>query len=121
VGRKSVNVGDHVQPGEPLVAIVQTGRLWITANFKETQLDRMAPGQHVTIDVDAFGRSFEGEVESLPGASGARYSLFPPENATGNFVKVVQRLPVRIRLAPGQAGLDRLRPGMSVEPKVRVR
>ncbi|HEY2406164.1 MAG TPA: HlyD family secretion protein [Polyangiaceae bacterium] len=121
VGKKSVNIGDHVEPGQQLLAIVQTGTLWVTANFKETELARMHPGQRARIDVDAYGSTFTGRVESMPGASGARYSLFPPENASGNYVKVVQRLPVRIRLDPGQPGLERLRPGMSVEPKVYVR
>lgn len=121
IGRKSINVGDRVQPGEQLLALVQLDHLWVTANFKETQLARMRPGQAVRVSVDAYGDTLSGKVESMPGASGARFSLFPPENATGNYVKVVQRLPVRIRLDPGQAGLDRLRPGMSVEPKVYVR
>ncbi|MEO8878421.1 MAG: HlyD family secretion protein, partial [Polyangiaceae bacterium] len=121
VGKKSVNVGDHVGPGQPLLAIVQTDALWVTANFKETQLERMHPGERVKISVDAFPGTFDANVESMPGASGAKYSLFPPENATGNYVKVVQRLPVRLSFVKGQAGLDRLRPGMSVEPKVFVR
>ena len=121
IGKKSVNVGDHVEPGQPLVAIVQTSDLWVTANFKETQLEKMHPGERVKVHVDAYGTTFTGKVESMPGASGAKYSLFPPENATGNYVKVVQRLPVRLRLDPNQPGLDLLRPGMSVEPKVYVR
>jgi membrane fusion protein (multidrug efflux system) len=121
VGQKEVNVGDRVQPGQELLAIVQVDDLWVTANFKETQLRDMRPGQRVDVGVDALGRTFHGHVDTLPGASGARFSLFPPENATGNYVKVVQRLPVRIRLEPGQPGLDRLRPGMSVEPKVWLR
>jgi membrane fusion protein (multidrug efflux system) len=121
IGKKSVNVGDHVQPGQQLLAVVQTGRLWVTANYKETQLREMHPGQRVTLAVDAFGTDLRGEVDNLAGASGARYSLLPPENATGNFVKVVQRLPVRITLDPNQPGADRLRPGMSVEPKVWLR
>jgi len=90
----------------------------VTANFKETQLDRMRPGQRVKIHVDAFDADYEGYVDDLPGASGERTSLLPPENATGNFVKVVQRLPVRIRFKPGQNSDHRLRLGMSVEPKV---
>jgi len=81
----------------------------------------MREGLRADVHVDALGQNFRGHVESMPGASGSRFSLFPPENATGNFVKVVQRLPVRIRLDPGQANLDRLRPGMSVEPKVSLR
>ncbi len=118
VGAKTVEVGQQVAPGQALFAITQTGDLWVTANFKETQVRGMHPGQSATISVDALGQKFDGYVENLPGATGARYSLLPPENATGNFVKVVQRLPVRLRFKPGQAGLDRLRPGMSVEPKV---
>ncbi len=121
VGKKAVNVGDHVQPGQALFAVVQTDDLWVTANFKETQVERMYPGQKVKVSVDAFSGTLDATVENLPGASGAKYSLFPPENATGNYVKVVQRLPVRLKLDHGQAGLDRLRPGMSVEPKVYVR
>jgi membrane fusion protein (multidrug efflux system) len=118
VGQKSVAVGDRVQPAQPMLAVVQVHHLWITANFKETQLRQMVPGQRADVHVDALDVTFHGHVESLPGASGARFSLLPPENATGNFVKVVQRLPVRIALDPDQPGLDRLRPGMSVEPKV---
>jgi membrane fusion protein (multidrug efflux system) len=120
-GKKSVNVGDRVQPGQELAAITQTGRLWVTANFRETQLARLKPGQRASIYVDAIGRDVEGTVESIAAATGARFSLLPPENATGNYVKVVQRMPVRIAIDAGQPGLDRLRPGMSVEPKVRVR
>jgi membrane fusion protein (multidrug efflux system) len=119
VGRRTVEVGNRIQPGAELLYITQLDDLWVTANFKETQLDRMKPGQRAVISVDALGgRRFEGYVESMPGASGARFSLLPPENATGNYVKVVQRLPVRIRLKPGQDQEHRLRPGMSVEPKV---
>ena len=120
-GQKGVNVGDRIQPAQEVLAIVQVDNLWITANFKETQLRRMTPGQAAEVRVDALDRTFRGHVESLPGASGARFSLLPPENATGNYVKVVQRLPVRIALDRGQPDLDRLRPGMSVEPKVWLR
>ena len=121
LGRKSVHAGEHVQPGQQLFALTQTDRLWVTANFRETQIERMRPGQPVRIHVDAISRDFRGAVESFAGATGSRYSLLPPENASGNYVKVVQRIPVRIRLDPGQPGLERLRPGMSVEPAVRVR
>ena len=121
VGSKSVNVGDHVQPGQQLAGITQTVHLWVTADFRESQLQKMHPGQPVKIHVDALDREFRGQVESLPGATGSRYSLLPPENATGNYVKVVQRLSVRISLDPGQDGYDRLRPGMSVEPTVSLR
>jgi membrane fusion protein (multidrug efflux system) len=121
VGKKAVNVGDHVAPGQQLIAVVQTGELWVTANFRETQLEHMRPGQPVEIHVDALNAGLTGRIESLGGVTGARVSVLPPENATGNYVKVVQRIPVRIRLDPGQPGIDRLRPGMSAEPKVRIR
>jgi membrane fusion protein (multidrug efflux system) len=120
-GEKSVEVGEQVRPGQQLLAISQTDEVWVTANFKETQLKRMHPGQPVSVSVDALDRKFDGLIESMPGATGAVYSVLPPENATGNYVKVVQRLPVRIRLKRDQAGLDLLHPGMSVEPVVRVR
>jgi membrane fusion protein, multidrug efflux system len=118
VGKKTVEVGMRVSPGQELMAIVPLDDIWITANFKETQLKTMKEKQRVTVKVDANGREYEGYVESLAAASGAKYSLLPPENATGNYVKVVQRIPVRIRLKPGQNDDHRLRPGMSVEPKV---
>ena len=121
VGDKTVEVGSYVSPGQELFAITQINDLWVTANFKETQIRNMHPGQTVTIHVDALSQDFNGYVENLPGATGAEYSLLPPENATGNFVKVVQRLPVRIRFKPGQPNAQRLRPGMSVEPKVWVK
>ena len=120
VAKRAAEVGQHVEPGQQVVLITQIDDLWVTANFKETQLRRMRPGQSVRLSVDALKADFDGYIESLPAASGAVTSLLPPENATGNFVKVVQRLPVRIRFKPNQNGLDRLRPGMSVEPKVRV-
>ncbi|HVZ89344.1 MAG TPA: HlyD family secretion protein [Polyangia bacterium] len=120
VAKKAVNVGDHVSPGQQLVAVAQTGDLWVTANFRETQIERMKPGMSVDLHVDALGANMTGKIESIGGATGSRLSVLPPENASGNYVKVVQRIPVRIRLDPGQSGLDRLRPGMSVEPKVRV-
>jgi membrane fusion protein, multidrug efflux system len=118
VSKRSVEIGATVQPGQQLFTISQISDLWVTANFKETQLRRMHPGQRVSISVDAFDQKFGGYVENMPGATGAITSLLPPENATGNYVKVVQRLPVRIRFDKDQQGLDRLRPGMSVEPKV---
>ena len=117
VGKRSVEVGQHVDPGEELLAIVRNDDLWVTANFKETQLSRMRRGEPATIHVDSFDRDFTGVVESLSGASGEKYSLLPAENATGNYVKIVQRIPVRIRL-DGQQDLDPLRPGMSVEATV---
>jgi membrane fusion protein (multidrug efflux system) len=118
VGKKNVQPGQQVSPGQQLMAVVPLNHLWATANFKETQLKRMRPGQRVTLHVDSYGRDYEGVVESLAGASGARFSLLPPENATGNYVKVVQRLPVRIRINEGQDPNHMLRPGMSLEPKV---
>ncbi|MFO0727556.1 MAG: HlyD family secretion protein [Myxococcota bacterium] len=120
VGKKSVAVGDRVAPGQQLMAITQAEGLWVTANFRETQLARLRPGQHAKVHVDALDSELEGELESIGGATGSRLSVLPPENASGNYVKVVQRIPVRIRLNPGQSGLDRLRPGMSVEPEVSV-
>ncbi len=118
IGNKTVEVGQQVAPGQELFAITPTDDLWVTANFKETQVNHMQPGQRVTVHVDALDLDLEGVVENMPGATGAKYSLLPPENATGNYVKVVQRLPVRIRFRPNQPGQERLRPGMSVEPKV---
>jgi len=121
VGEKTVEVGQRIQPGEQLFAVSQTQDIWITANFKETQLRKMRPGQKVDIHVDAYGRTFRGYVENMPGSTGSVASLLPPENATGNFVKVVQRLPVRIRLNQGEDPQHLLRLGMSVEPKVWLR
>jgi len=121
LGKKSVNVGERIQPGQQIVPLTHTGRLWVTANFRETQIRLMKPGQKASVHVDAIDRDYSGVVESFSGATGSRYSLLPPENASGNYVKVVQRLPVRITIDPGQPELERLRPGMSVEPKVRVR
>src|SRR2546423_330895 len=118
VTERSVEVGQHIQAGEQLCVISQLEDIWITANFKETQLRKMRPGQPVDVKVDAFGYKYHGYVESMPGATGAVTSLLPPENATGNFVKVVQRMPVRIRLKAGEDPEHRLRPGMSVVPKV---
>ncbi len=120
IGRKTVELGHRVQPGQSLLAIVPLDDIWITANFKETQLKQMRPGQSVIIRIDTFGRDYKGKVESLPGAAGPLFSLFPPENATGNYVKVVQRFPVRIRLDEDQDAEHILRPGMSVEPTVDV-
>jgi membrane fusion protein (multidrug efflux system) len=120
VGRKSVEEGQRVQPGQQLLTIIPLDDLWITANFKETQLRKMKPGQPVTIRADASGRDYKGHVDSIGGATGSRFSLLPPENATGNYVKVVQRVPVRIVLEEGENADHRLRPGMSVEPSVRL-
>jgi membrane fusion protein (multidrug efflux system) len=121
IGRRTVEAGQRVQPGQQLLTIIPVDDLWITANFKETQLQKMKPGQAVTIRADASGRDYRGHIDSLGGATGSRFSLLPPENATGNYVKVVQRVPVRIVLDPGENDDHRLRPGMSVEPKVKLR
>ncbi len=121
ISQKTVEVGQRIQPGEELFTISQLDDIWITANFKETQLRKMHPGEKVDIYVDAYGRTFRGYVENMPGATGSVASLLPPENATGNFVKVVQRLPVRIRLNQGEDPQHLLRLGMSVEPKVWLR
>jgi membrane fusion protein (multidrug efflux system) len=118
ISKRTVEVGEHVSKGQRLVTLAALGDLWVTANFKESQVKQMHPGQSVSISVDAFDQDFDGTVEAMPGSTGSITSLLPPENATGNYVKVVQRLPVRIRFKPGQQGLDRLRPGMSVVPKV---
>jgi membrane fusion protein, multidrug efflux system len=120
VAKKSMAVGDRVSPGQAVIAISQGDSLWVTANYRETQLERIEPGMPASVHVDALYLVLQGSVESIGGATGSRLSVLPPENATGNYVKVVQRIPVRIKLAPGQAGIDRLRIGMSVEPKVTV-
>jgi len=125
VGKRSVEDGQNVSIGQELVTIVPLDDVWVTANFKETQLAHMRPGQPVEIKVDANGRTWKGHLSNLGGGTGSVFSLLPPENATGNYVKVVQRVPVRIDFdrAEGQEfnveGL--LKPGLSVEPKVRVR
>jgi membrane fusion protein (multidrug efflux system) len=126
VGKRSVQVGENVGVGQDLMAIVPLRDVWATANFKETQLSHMQPGQPVKIKVDTYGgRKWEGHVTSIGGATGAKYSLLPPENATGNYVKVVQRIPVRIDFdgndKPDFNKDGLLRPGMSVEPEVKVR
>jgi membrane fusion protein (multidrug efflux system) len=121
VSNRTVEAGQNVQPGQELMKIVSVDEIWVTANFKETQLHHMRPGQDVTVSVDAYDREYKGKVQSIAGASGARFSLLPPENATGNYVKVVQRIPVKITLNPGQNNDHLLRPGMSVDPKVWIK
>jgi membrane fusion protein (multidrug efflux system) len=121
VAKKSIAVGDHVAPGQQVVALSQTDGLWVTANYRETQLERMRPGQPANVHVDSLDVDLRGTVEAVGGATGSRLSVLPPENASGNYVKVVQRIPVRIRIDPGQPGVDALRIGMSVEPQVTVR
>jgi membrane fusion protein, multidrug efflux system len=119
VSRKSVEVGQIVQAGQPLMAIIPLEDVWVTANFKETQLANMRPGQKASVSVDAYGgRTFNGHVDSIAAATGARFSLLPPENATGNYVKVVQRVPIKIVLESGQDPAQLLRPGMSVDATV---
>jgi len=118
VGKKTAEIGQNVSPGEQLMAVVPLDDVWITANFKETQLRKMKPGQRVKFTVDAYDHEYVGHVTGIGGASGSRFSLLPPENATGNYVKVVQRIPVRIDLDPNENKDRRLRPGMSVDPKV---
>ena len=122
VSKSTVEPGQVIQPGQPLMVIVPLENVWITANFKETQLEDMRVGQRVKVDVDAYGsHDFNGKVESIAAATGARFSLLPPDNATGNFVKVVQRVPVKIVLDSGQDPDHLLRPGMSVTPTVYTR
>src|SRR5579884_1795215 len=118
---KTVVVGLNVQPGQQLLTVVPLDDVWITANFKETQLNEMKPGQPVKISVDSNNRTYKGRVDSIAGATGPLFSLLPPENATGNYVKIVQRVPVKITLDPGENRDHGLRPGMSVEPKVYLR
>jgi membrane fusion protein (multidrug efflux system) len=121
VTNRTVEVGQNVQVGAEMMKIVPLEDLWVTANFKETQLREMKPGQRSSIKVDANGKTYKGHVDSIAGASGARFSLLPPENATGNYVKVVQRIPVKIVFEPGETKAHDLRPGMSVTPKVWIR
>lgn len=119
--RKNVVVGMNVEPGEQLLTIVPLDRVWITANFKETQLRHMRAGQRAEVTLDSTGRTYEGRVNSIAGATGPLFSLLPPENATGNYVKIVQRVPVKIVLDPGANRDHKLRPGMNVVVKVNVR
>jgi membrane fusion protein, multidrug efflux system len=122
VSKKSIEAGQVVQPGQPLMAVVPQEDIWITANFKETQLADMHQGQTATISVDAFGgRVLNAHVDSIASATGAKFSLLPPENATGNYVKVVQRIPVKLVFEAGQDAEHQLRPGMSTVVKVRVK
>jgi len=118
---KTVVVGLNVQPGQQMLTVVPLQDVWITANFKETQMKRMRPGQPVKISVDLNGRTYKGHVDSIAGATGPEFSVLPPENATGNYVKIVQRIPVKIVLDPGENRDLQLRPGMSVEAKVYLR
>jgi membrane fusion protein (multidrug efflux system) len=121
VTQRSAEIGNRVSEAQPLMMVVATSDAWVTANFKETQLAKMNPGQHAKIHVDALKKDLEGTVESIPAITGARSSILPPENATGNYIKVVQRMPVRIRLSASRQDLARVRPGMSVEATVWLR
>jgi membrane fusion protein (multidrug efflux system) len=123
ITRKSVEVDQNVSSGQNLLTLVSLEGLWITANFKETQLRHMTAGQPVEIEVDATGKTYHGKITQIGGATGSVLSLFPPENATGNYVKVVQRVPVRIDFTDlkNEDPKQELRPGLSVEPKVRVK
>jgi membrane fusion protein (multidrug efflux system) len=120
VGQRQFEVGQRVETGHLMLTVTPLNDLWITANFKETQLRRMHVGQPVTIKVDAYGAKLKGHIESIGGATGARYSLLPPENATGNYVKVVQRVPVRVHIDEAAAPQRPLLPGMSAEVSVRL-
>jgi membrane fusion protein (multidrug efflux system) len=121
ITKKSVEIDDNVSVGQNLSTLVSLDNIWITANFKETQLRHMQQGESVKIHVDAYDRDYNGHVTQIGGATGSNLSLFPPENATGNYVKVVQRVPVRIDLDQGENQDHALRPGLSVEPTVRVK
>jgi membrane fusion protein (multidrug efflux system) len=119
ITRRTVEVGNYVQPGQTLLSIVQPDR-WVIANFKETQLVGMEPNQKVNIYVDALGITLHGHVESFQPGTGARFSLLPAENATGNYVKVVQRVPVKILIDEPPETLQKLAPGLSVQPEVEI-
>src|ERR1700726_3899192 len=123
VSNRTVEVGQNVQPGQEMMKVIPLDYtdLWVTANFKETQLKKMKPGLSAEIAVDATGKTYKGHVDSIAGASGARFSLLPPENATGNYVKVVQRIPVKIVFEASENKGHELRPGMSVVPKVWIK
>jgi membrane fusion protein (multidrug efflux system) len=121
VSNRTVEVGQNVQVGQELLNVISLDDIWVTADFKETQLRDMKAGQKATIYVDATDNKYKGHVDSIAGASGARFSLLPPENATGNYVKVVQRVQVKIVFEAGETKEHKLRPGMSVEPKVWIR
>ncbi len=122
VSKKTVEVGQVVQPGQPLLSLVDLEDIWIVANFKETELTHVRPGQHVTVKIDTYpGVAFKARVDSIQAGSGAVFSLLPPENATGNFVKVVQRIPVKLVLDRGENARHLLVPGMSVVPTIDLR
>jgi membrane fusion protein (multidrug efflux system) len=117
-----VEVGQVVQPGQPLLAVVDVANVWVIANYKETQLTHVRPGQRASIAVDTHpGLALRARVDSIQSGTGSRFTLLPPENASGNFVKVVQRIPVKLVLEPGQNGHALLVPGMSVVPVIELR
>jgi membrane fusion protein (multidrug efflux system) len=118
---KTVVPGLNVDPGQQLLTIVPLDDVWVTANFKETQLRHIHPGQRAEVYVDSTGRTYRGHIDSIAGATGPLFSLFPPENATGNYVKIVQRVPTKIVIEPGQNRDRLLRPGVNVAPKVYLR
>src|SRR4029077_7577489 len=118
---KTVVAGLNVQPGQQLLTVVPLDEVWFTANFKETQLTSIRPGQHADVVVDSSGRTYRAHIDSVGGATGPLFSLLPPENATGNYVKIVQRVPVKIVLDPGENQDHQLRPGMNVVPNVYTR
>jgi membrane fusion protein (multidrug efflux system) len=121
VGDRQAQIGEYVQPGTQLMTVVPMNTIYVLANYKETQTARMLTGQHASVEIDALpGHSFDGEVESFAPGSGSEFSLLPFEPATGNFTRIVQRLPVRIRLYPGQSGSERLRPGLSADVTVQL-
>ena len=121
VTQKSVDLGQYVSPGQLLFTIVPLDQVYVTANFKETQLEHVAPDQKVRIHVDTYREEFEGRVDSIAGAAGSRQALLPPQNATGNFIKVVQRIPVKILVTPNKNPSLVLRPGMNVEATIYTR
>jgi membrane fusion protein (multidrug efflux system) len=121
VSKKTVELGQLIQPGQPLLALVPLHGVWVVANFKETQVARLRPGQRATINIDTFpDRTFAGTIESISAGTGSRFSLLPPENATGNWVKVVQRVPVKIALDGYKANPHILRPGMSATVTIDI-
>jgi membrane fusion protein (multidrug efflux system) len=123
VSNRTVEVGQNLQTGQEMMKVIPLDEadIWVTANFKETQLKNIKPGQAVEIEVDATGKTYKGHVDSIAGASGDRFSLLPAENATGNYVKVVQRIPVKLVFDKGEIKSHELRPGMSVLPKVWIK
>ena len=121
ISKRSVEIGNQIQSGQSLMSVVPLDDLWITANYKETQLERVKPGQKVKIKVDTYpDKAFDGQVNSVMAGTGAVFSLFPPENATGSYVKIVQRIPVKIILDKGTDPAHALRIGMSVVPTILI-